>query len=549
MSHYSARENRFTTPIIVLLSILTLIFGLEMVRRYSAGKRQLSVYDKPLIPAPNTENPLAGIDEQFHVDENFKTHLPLIIIDTGGVEPEPGTVYDTEYFEKYGLDRRIRIAGMERYVSGTIRLINTGGMNGIYDEPEAESLIQIRRRGNSSIVYEKAQYLIRLVTESGERNKLDFLNMGADWEWVLNGSMADKSMFRNYLPYRIISSIMPFTPESVYCEVLFKEGDNYRYDGVHMLIESIRQGPHRVDIPRYVISDPYPSYIVRRDRERVGAITLDTYLTSTGASDRDENNMKFIALRYPGINSVTQKTVDYIKNDINRIETVLYSDNPSVFKTYPRYIDVNSFVDYFIVNEFFGNYDAGQHSTYMYKNSRGKFKMGPVWDFDDGLDNYKFQPMEVEHTAFQERPLFERLVLDMTFVKKLQKRYNELRMGPLSNFNIRQMVDEINNHLGPAIDREWYRWASIYLTYNARVSMIDYVDDDELLLHRNLMEQRLESYRTTTYILEHAAHLKERFLLFEWNTRFVSGVPGLMNIILLLIFMLFFIPLGYISRR
>ena len=67
---------------------------------------------------------------------------------------------------------------------------------------------------------------------------------------------------------------------------------------------------------------------------------------------------------------------------------MLYSQDEALFKTYDRYIDVDSFVDYFLLNEFFGNYDAGNHSTYMYKESGGKLHIGPVWDFDQAMNNY-----------------------------------------------------------------------------------------------------------------------------------------------------------------
>ena len=50
-------------------------------------------------------------------------------------------------------------------------------------------------------------------------------------------------------------------------------------------------------------------------------------------------------------------------------------------------LDMDSFVDFFIINEFFASYDAGQHSTYMYKSAEGKLTMGPYWDFDGAMDN------------------------------------------------------------------------------------------------------------------------------------------------------------------
>lgn len=41
-----------------------------------------------------------------------------------------------------------------------------------------------------------------------------------------------------------------------------------------------------------------------------------------------------------------------------------------------------------IINEFFKNSDAGTHSTYLYKDIRGKITMGPIWDFNNAMNNY-----------------------------------------------------------------------------------------------------------------------------------------------------------------
>ena len=41
-------------------------------------------------------------------------------------------------------------------------------------------------------------------------------------------------------------------------------------------------------------------------------------------------------------------------------------------------------MDYFIINEFAMNYDAGNLSTYVYKELGGKLQLA-AWDFNNGL--------------------------------------------------------------------------------------------------------------------------------------------------------------------
>ncbi len=202
---------------------------------------------------------------------------------------------------------------------------------------------------------------------------------------------------------------------------MIKEKDAYTYQGVYLIGESVKQGLDRVDISKYKATENYNSYMVRRDRYDEESIMLKTYATQNKLSTG------YLGLRYPSKIYVTPKMIDYIEKDISKIEKILYSDNSSEFSTYPDYINVDSFIDYFIINEYFGNYDAGNNSTYMYKELGGKLSIGPVWDFDGAVDNFTEKPMNVKAMAFQTAPWFDRLTKDKSFVLKLQKRYAQLR--------------------------------------------------------------------------------------------------------------------------
>ena len=55
-----------------------------------------------------------------------------------------------------------------------------------------------------------------------------------------------------------------------------------------------------------------------------------------------------------------------------------------------KYIDLESFVDYFIVYELAQNTEMGHpKSLYMHKEENEKLKTGPVWDFDWATFNAK----------------------------------------------------------------------------------------------------------------------------------------------------------------
>ena len=56
--------------------------------------------------------------------------------------------------------------------------------------------------------------------------------------------------------------------------------------------------------------------------------------------------------------------------------------NSSVEDGYPSVIDIPSFIDFMILNEFSANVDGYQFSTFFHKERNGKLRAGPIWDFN-----------------------------------------------------------------------------------------------------------------------------------------------------------------------
>lgn len=478
-------------------------------------------YYKNLPAAVWDQTVFDGMNEDFTVDENFSTHLPIVIIDTDGNEPPIYTEKKRVHYEWIFVD----IPGVDPYVNGSINIISGNEKNSLKDTPSYSSDMIIKRRGNSSMLYEKAQYLVKLVTDSGEDNKVSILDMGEDNEWILNGSMADKSMIRNYLAYKTAAQFMPFTPDYEICEVLIKSGDTYKYNGVYLLGENISHGKNRVNTHNFKANSSVNSFILRRDRYDENDIMLDTFATRDNIIN-PFNQRTFLGMVYPGKKIATEDMINYVSEEITTIEKVLYSDDFKEFSTYPRYIDVDSFVDYFLINEFFGSYDSGTYSTYMYRDIGQKLKMGPVWDYDGTMDNYIFEPLEAGVMAFQTKPWFNRLVLDKSFVEKLENRYSQLRKSVLSEKSINDSIDEIVAYIGPAQAREWKRWANIYKTDN-KYSLHGYLDDDNDYIFRNSLEFSNEISKIKTTLRLHGNSIQGSLKTLEasciwqsdWNSR------------------------------
>lgn len=155
-----------------------------------------------------------------------------------------------------------------------------------------------------------------------------------------------------------------------------------------------------------------------------------------GKAGKDEITFKTKHLENP-INikepDVTVGDADYIyvKNFIDEMEPVLYSDNMLKKPTeYRRYIDVESFVEWYLINEIAKNNDALFYtSCYMTFERGGKLKMGPLWDFDLAFGGYvllaRARSNNPEGFHIKDEGYYKRLFLDTEFVTQVKKRYND----------------------------------------------------------------------------------------------------------------------------
>lgn len=429
-------------------------------------------------------------DKKILVDDSFSSNLPLIVIDTGDQEPRRGVVWDgdKDYYVPTGEDP---------YAYGEISVVyRNGETNSPGDDVSMKSDCKVKLRGNSSGNYDKKQYLIKLTGQKGKLKERDMLGMGSSSEWILNVSFIDKSLLRNYLAYSAAGEVMPYTPDVKFCEVLWKDGDGYRYEGVYMLMESVSVGKCRVDLPQYSENSPTTPALIRRDRYNVNGIMLDNYATKEGLTSG------YLDVEYPEAEFITQKGIDNITKQIDRFETALYSDEWDEFVQYRDYIDMQSFVDYFVLNEFFMNYDAGYNSTYCYMNYSGKLCMGPVWDFDQAMDNNETVSANLQTTAFHSAPWFDRLLRDPEFIEALINRYAELRKSILSDESIRAYVEQTIDYLGPAIERDWARWGYYYTNGG-------YLQPEASGVDRNTKSYREEVEKILSVLSEHGAWMDE----------------------------------------
>ncbi len=388
------------------------------------------------------------------------THLPLVVIDTGG-EEIPGE--PAESAENSGGEETFSTtASGDTMLSVKISLMEKDDTNHhISDTPDLESTALIRVRGNSSRYFDKKNYLLRFTDENGQYEEHEVMGMDAHYEWALHGPYLDKSLIRNYMWYNIAGEIMDYAPNVRFCEVVL----NGEYKGLYVMTETITNGTDcRVNISEPLDDSTETGYVLRLDRgstDDLKNIYNFTYYTYRIGQIHD---MK-IDIKYPRSGVLTEAMADDIEQDLSDFEKALYSfDYDTYDYGYQNWIDVQSFVDYFIINEFTCNYDAGSLSTYIYKDIGGKYKMC-IWDFNSACDNYQESVTEPQHFEMQDNVWYYMLCKDENFTERIIDRYFELRESYLSDDYINEYMDAVIEYLGPAVERNFEVWGYTWNKY------------------------------------------------------------------------------------
>lgn len=395
------------------------------------------------------------------------THLPIIRIETGG-QYIPGEIIRDPENEEVVLGYTTAADGAEDILV-TIETVEEEGLwHHASDEADQSSLARFRIRGNSSRNFLKKSYRIELVEdEAGLKNEeLPLLGMNPDNDWALHGPFLDKTLLRNYMWMNLSAEIMGYAPNVRFCEVLL-DGE---YQGVYLLMETIKEDEYRVNLSDFEAGAGSYSYLLETDGMTQSDIlsgggteaVAESYTLYTHQMEFDQQSTTMFCIRYPQAEVLTEDVLDYIQRDISRIERGLYSSDMVTGQyDYERELDVDSFVDYYILQEFLAVNDAFSRSTYLYRDIRGQLHIGPVWDYNNVLNNF-FHEFSRGGFLLENRSWYGRLMTDEAFVKRVVNRYRQLRQGILSDDYLDAYIDDVVDFLGPAIERNDEVWGWSY---------------------------------------------------------------------------------------
>jgi len=391
-------------------------------------------------------------------DNEFCTHLPIIAIDTFG-QTIPGRPIAFEYGGRVveaGLEAGVTTApDGESEIEVSVRVIdNHGDWSHVTDASAHESMATMRIRGNSSRFFDKPNYRIHLTDSLGYNNPLPLLGMNSHHEWALHGPFLDKTLMRNYVWMNIAAEVMgpdQFVPEVRFFELIL----NGEYRGVYVLVETIRVSPERIPLNRHRQGVGVTSYLARLDWH-THTPERKTYTFNTHTLRLEGRNT--LEVLYPRLPYQNDEVLDYVARSISIIERLLYS--PEIIwysRIYEQYIDVNSFVNFFIINEFIGNKDLFAGSTFFHKDVRGRLVAGPVWDFNNVMNNFMLDA-PYDEFMLADRGWYSRLLACEEFTNRVIRRWHDLRRGALAEERLMQYMQDVEDWLGSAIDRNFEVW-------------------------------------------------------------------------------------------
>ena len=424
--------------------LLILLFGKakQEILSDSGGSR---VWQHSLPSAERWTGP-DTIPEDGMLDSTFASHLPLLVIDTdGAVITDVRRSDEVNEASHYG-------DNVNPYSEMTLSVFDSGAVNTLSDEPSSVLAGKIKIRGGVSDG--KLQYRMKFLDAYGDGVKVPLLGMNEDDVWILNGMDKDETDLRSYIAYNLAGELNVSSPDVRFCEVLLKEADGYRYLGLYLLTEPVERGEGRVVLKgKRNLVGAY-SYIVKR-----GKADSDSVVLSTWASERAgvsafmgdvSSGESVLSLIYPKNEKVTTDAINYITSDISGIEQLLASDRIAVYASFAGVLDTESFIDYYILNEYMMNRGAGTTSTYMYRDIGGKLTMGPVWGFNGAASHSS----DIGLFLMKDAPLYSDLFKNSTFDRNLLKRYSVLRETLLSDESIGRLVTEARDYLGSALKRD-----------------------------------------------------------------------------------------------
>jgi hypothetical protein len=364
----------------------------------------------------HTQNADKTASSVYLIRLSYDTGLPKLYIDIAGGE----TVEYPDWNNKYYFDASLTLYG------------------GLNEEDIALTDIKIRGRGNSSwwqgTVWGKKPYQIEFF------DRVEVLGMPRDRRWVLLSDLSDKTMIRNRISYHIGSlSHLDYTPTGKYVDLVV----NGEPQGTYLLAQKVEESTNRVNIG----PTGYLLEIDQTHRLKAGDVFIqETEFKNKVVEEHGWGNEIVLCIKSPLVSEGSPE-YELIEDHIIDFESVLFgNDFANPYTGYRSYIDVDSFVDWYIIQEIAKSVDARWYASIFFSYVPGeKIKLGPLWDFDLSYGNVDYADSQfADGFWIKQNPWIKRLFEDPYFANLVQVRFQFFKN---SLPDILNKIDEYSQHI------------------------------------------------------------------------------------------------------
>jgi len=393
----------------------------------------------PLADASTNEALITGLTP--HTTYLFRVrHAPLPELAPAEWSPPVAVLYVELELPVIRIDTQADapILDKENYVRSTVSIDPNGSEFAAYSGTAG-----VRGRGNTTWEFPKRPYRVKLDTKS------PIMGLASERDWVLLANHLDRSQLRTHFAGELGRATgLDWTPTFRHVELIL----NGHYQGVYQLTESVEPGANRVDIAE-----------MDSDDDAAPAVT-GGYLMEIDSRLEENNEPGWrtpqgvpIVVKDPDPMSDAQRA--YIQGHVAAFEQALFGpDFADPLTGYAAHLDLDDFVDHYLVQEITRNADAFWSSTYFTKErDDALLHFGPLWDFDRSVGSpFTLSPNLAEGWyARNGGPWIQRIFQDPAFVDRVAQRWSELE--PI----VADLTAQLGGRaaaLAPAIANDASRW-------------------------------------------------------------------------------------------
>ena len=373
--------------------------------------------------------------------------------------------------------------GDEPKVPVLMQIIDNGP--GVRNDPSQttyayEGLILTEWQGYTGPYYPKKNYDFELIDTLGNDIETSILGMPRENDWIFKAEYLDHTLLKNSITYEMARRMGGYAPRTRPCEIIL-DGD---YIGLYVLTEIVKRDANRVDIAKLSSSDTSGldltgGYIIEMNINNVPGDWNSPYLPINSATCQAPVEFKHV---YPKSENILPQQRDYIRTYVDSMENALLAPGFADQDTgYRKFLDVDAFIDFLIVNEFSVNYDSYGRSTYLVKEKDtdgGKLKCGPPWDYDRAM-SYEYPESaqgwvwEITHPYWPFPFWWSRMWEDSNYRKQLACRWIMLRQNTLQTEAFMGVIDSLAAQIDEAQERNFRVWNDLgIMTYHENIDSL-----------------------------------------------------------------------------